>query len=290
MDKRGIILLSLGSPYYARMAANVAYSIKCNCDLPITLISNNYSILNDEDLKHFDNIVVPEKFIYTKNNKTEYFKAKTFIFDYTPYEETLYLDVDMVVLNEKKLNILFDELSVYDLVFASRGCEHISVVTDKTSQWGDVSKFAKQYNITDGYWYQLSSEFIYFKKKENVKEFFKQSQSFYENTTDNYLPFAGCIADELAFGMAMMITGLYNPISEYTPIYWAQAEKRIAKPIDPFINQNYYGYSMGHAYNYPQQKQFYNNMMLYYYNSKGRKGQFFPAQNKKIFVPQRERI
>lgn len=284
--KEGILLISLGSPYYIRMAANLAFSIKQRSNIHITLVSNNHDILEAHDKVNFDAIIDCPKEYYTINGEIKYFKAKTCIYELSPYERTLFLDVDMVALPTRTFDKLFSELNENNLVFACRGSSDINEATEKTSQWADITKIKSKYNINEGKWFQLSSEFIYFTKTEKNKLFFDKAKEFYENPQIEYLNFAGCMADELAFGVASLLTGVYPDKDQFTPIYWAQAEKRIAKAIDPFIIENYYGYSLGHAYNYPNQKAFYNNIMQYY--KPGR--QFFPAQNKKIFVSNRDRI
>lgn len=292
---RGIILLSLGSPYYARMAANLAYSLKATCpEIPIHLVTNNSIILNEpspEDLKYFDTIAYADKSIYEKDGKCEYFRAKTCLYDLSPFDETIYLDVDMVALPTKTMAQLFAEMEHDELSIACRGSEDISTIKEDISQWANIPELVKIHNITQGSWYQLSSEFIYFKKTLKNKNWFDTAREFYDEPKANFLSFGGCMADELAFGMACLITGDYPSVDQFTPIYWCHGERnRPVKKIDPFVVENYYGYSMGHAYNDMNQKAFYNNMMQFYYNKMGRRGTFFPAQNKKLFVPDREKI
>lgn len=291
MEKtRGIILLSLGSPYYMRMAANLAFSLKVNTSLPVHLFSNNHTI-PDIDLSNFDKITVPPESIYMRNGRPEYFRAKTCLYDLSPFDETIYLDVDMVALPNKKFDELFQQLAGAELVFACRGSENIATLDEKISQWASIPEIVKVHDIKAGSWYQLSSEFIYFKKTEGNKKFFDTARAFYDAPKVNFLKFGGCMADELAFGAASMINNHYPAFDQYTPIYWPQAERhRVVKVIDPYVVENYYAYSMGHAYNDQNQKGFYNNMMQFYYNAKGRRDKFFPAQNKKLFVPDRERI
>ena len=288
--KRGIVLVSLGSPYYMRMAINLAFSIKATSIIPIHLITNNHTIPN-VDLSCFDTIETPNEQQYMRNGKPEYFRIKTCLYDLSPFDETIYLDVDMVALNQKKFEQLFDELEATELVMACRGSEDIKTCDEKISQWANIPEICKVHNIKEGKWFQLSSEFIYFKKLPGNKKYFDTAKEFYDNPEVEFMKFGGCMADELAFGVASMKLNYYPAYDQYTPIYWVHAERnRPVKVIDPHIIENYYGYSMGHAYNDINQKGFYNNMMKYYYNIKGRRDQFFPAQNKKMFVPDREKI
>lgn len=290
MNSKGIVLISLGSPYYIRMALNLAFSLKQTCKLPIHLVSNNSNILTEDDLKYFDTISIPDKSLYTKGDRCEYFRVKTCLFDISPFDETLYLDVDMVALHGKTFDQLLENLKEVELAIACRGSDDIVGCKEDISQWANIPELVKIHKIESGRWHQLSSEFIYFKKNENTKRFFDSAKDFYDNPGASFTRFGGCMADELAFGMACLKTGIYPHSDRFTPIYWCQGERRPVKKIDTFIIENYYGYSMGHAYNYPEQKAFYNNVMQYYYNKQGRRDHFFPAQNKKMFVPDREKI
>jgi hypothetical protein len=86
-----------------------------------------------------------------------------------------------------------------------------------------------------------------------------------------------------------MMTNIY-PSDKYTPIYWTHAEKRHIRSVDPYVNENYYGYSMGGAHASQNQKDFYNMMMQHHMKRLGLKPVFFKAQNKSRYVKGREVI
>lgn len=283
---KGILLLSIGNPYYIRMAYQLAYSIKSTQDIPIAIIHNNIQFLKKEQQLVFDNIISISEDVISNRR---FIRAKTFIYDLSPFEETIFLDADMIALNNKKFSELFDELKDVDITIASRGREDINKATEKTSIWGSIEDVKKYFNITDGFWYQLSSEFIYFKKTEKVKEFFEWAKIVYDSDIP-YRQFAGQMADEFAFGIASIITGLCPHKEKFTPIYWAHAEKRSQRIIDPFVNDNYYGYSMGGAYSSQQQRGFYDNMLKWYQQTTKKYIEIFPAQSKARYMENRKSI
>lgn len=184
---------------------------------------------------------------------------------------------------------MFEELKDVDLAIANRGRSDIKEADEKTSIWGSIPSLVKEYNIESGYWYQLSSEFMYFKRTDKVKKMFGTAINFF-TTHKEYNRFANGMADEFAFGFACLVNGTYPHKENYTPIYWAAAEKRVAKEIDPFINENYYGYSMGGNYAREGQMKFYNNMLAYYQNTSGNKINVFPAQHKARYIEERKKI
>lgn len=287
---RGIVLISLGQPYYIRMAYQLAYSIKCNEDIPIHLLSNNSEYLTEEQRKVFDKITEPPKEAYTKNGEADYLKAKTYLYDLSEFEETIFLDADMVALENLKISELFEKLKDVDFTMANRGREDIKNANDKTSIWGDIPSLVQAYEINEGFWYQLSSEFIYFKKTAKAKEVFDWAKDFYEKPKVAFNKFANGMADEFAFGFACLVTGLYPHVENYTPIFWSSAEKRPPKEIDPYVNEHYYAYSMGGNYATEGQMKFYNNMLKYYQNKSGKKIEVFPAYHKARYIEERKKI
>ena len=283
---RGILLISVGNPYYARMAYQLAFSIKANENIPIAIATNNIQFLTKEQQSVFDTVIeMPEEIIAGR----KFIRAKTFMYDLSPFDETIFLDADMLGLNVKKFSELFDELKDIDVTIATRGKSDISEANEKTSIWGNMEDVKKHFEITEGFWYQLSSEFIYFKKNEVAKKYFDTAKKVYDSEIP-FKQFGGQMADEFAFGISCLINKLYPHKEKFTPIYWAHAEKRIQRVIDPFINDNFYGFSMGGAYASQQQRGFYDNMLKWYQQTTHKYIEIFPAQSKARYMENRKSI
>ena len=103
MDK-GILLIALGK-HYNKLAYNMAKSIKRFSDIPIAVITDDKE---EFLLDAFDIIIEPKLHDYLEGYAFNPFKFKTYIYDYTPFEHTIYLDVDGIAL--KDLTPLLEKL------------------------------------------------------------------------------------------------------------------------------------------------------------------------------------
>ncbi len=140
---KGILIIALGHAQYGRMALNLALSLRFTSKLPIALAHDNGAITHiSGHLDKFDKLIeVPEKYYMRKGNK-EYIKAKTHIYNLSPFDETIYLDADTLWLPKKSIDLLFTELDSENLVIQSRG----SVLLDQTdlkrkSFWCDLKEY-----------------------------------------------------------------------------------------------------------------------------------------------------
>jgi hypothetical protein len=100
----GVVLVAFGKPQYYQAAYLLAYSIKrFNKDLQIALISDgkDRALYYCYDLLHVidTHVELPEQHIYT-NKKLDPGKAKVLLYDYLPYQNNLYLDVDAICLKD----------------------------------------------------------------------------------------------------------------------------------------------------------------------------------------------
>lgn len=268
--KRGVFILALGHANYGRMAHNLAMSLKFGCpDIDITLGYAGNGLGHIEGFTGiFNNLIEVDPKYYTKYGNIEYIKAKTGLYELSPYNETLFLDADMLWLPRKGVNTVFEELKDTDFTIQNRGSLDLSGsdLDPKYSFWCDVNELKKEYKITAGMYYQLSSEVIYFKKNKEVKKLFADAVKIYDNLKIGNLGFAGGIPDELVFSISMIQNKKY-PHKPWIPIYWEQAEKRNLS-ASPMYDQ-YYGYSAGGATHSNIMKSFYNNLSKFYANHFG---------------------
>src|SRR5687767_9890096 len=105
-QETGILLLAIGHPYYGRMAYNLAISLKANdINTHITLVYTDSAIthINQRNMWVFDN-----KMPYP--NTDEPFGVKLKLYDLTPYERTIYIDVDALWVNKQSPAKLFEQL------------------------------------------------------------------------------------------------------------------------------------------------------------------------------------
>lgn len=100
MKSRGIILVVYGMRFDTLAAHTMSYSRK-NTNLPITIVTNISETQRHRLWFSISNI----NFIYRNepDNKNRFIKLQ--LYKYTPYEETIYMDIDAVIQNKGIENI-----------------------------------------------------------------------------------------------------------------------------------------------------------------------------------------
>ena len=292
-DSKGVLILALGHAYYGRLAAQLAMSIKSNTpevSISVVKTANSLNHCTAEYLKYFDNIIDCPKEYYTNNKGfDDFIKCKIHIYDLTPYDKTIYLDADIIWLHNRNINDLFEELNEAEFTIQNRGAFELGKgkLEDKTSWWCNVNDILPAYNVKNGIYYSLSSEFIYIKKATNVKKYFDKCKWVYDNIKIKHTKFAGGIPDELIFSIAMILCDYYPHKTYYVPIYWEQAEKR--RLIGAELNNLFYGFSLGGKIVGDREKKIYNDIVQKYCNQNGLK-HYFQAKDKVQWLPDRQVI
>jgi hypothetical protein len=287
---KGILIVALGHPNYGKMAAQLAASIKASSNIPIALAYGDGGDrhLNTKDRTFFDQFIeVPKEYYHRAKVMKEYIKVKTHLYQLSPFDETIYLDADMVWLPNKPIDELFTSLNDIDFTIQVRGfCDMVEPKADY-SWWVNLVELSKAYNITEGKYYSYSSEFMYFKKKKVISDYFKKAQKNYEGFDIAHTMFDGGIPDELIFGLTTLQTGLNPHLDYFTPIYWEQAEKRGLQGSE--LMNNYYAYSLGGASQSKKEQKIYDTFVQFYANKMGITNTY-KAKNKREYLPQRQRL
>lgn len=283
--KRGILIIALGHAYYGQMALNLAMSLRYTSKLPIALACNASAITHiQKNLNFFDEIIdIPEKLYTRKGVYKEFIKAKTQIYKLSPYTETLYLDADTIWLPKKPVDNIFEELKEVDLAIQCRGVTTIDGSQQK-GFWCDLNDYKKAYGVDK--FYNLSSEFIYFKRTKEIEKFFSDSVKIYDNIKINHTVFSGGVPDELVFNISMVQNNIKPFRDFYTPIYWEQAERKNL-PAQR-MHQDYYAYSVGGKLSSSIEKRFYDNLSQFYGTHFG--VHYFKLKDKMKYLPERAHI
>lgn len=299
--KRGILVLCLGHPYFGRMGHQLAVSIRqIEPDIPIALVWAGHALdhltvflLSDT----FDFVIEAPKESYTKNGNTEWIKSKTYLYDFSPFEETIFIDADTILTGYHKPSEMFAELEPFDFTVQNRGCEAIVKARDSYSTWANTSEVREKYGLSDeSKFYRVYSEFIYFKKTERIKELFEQHKYNYDNLQvpvriagrnggKEINEFSGGIPDELPLAIAMMQKSVYPHSDNFIPIYWQTMEKKIPQDL-----KNYFALSAGGKISGEWTKKHYDRLVQSYFNSAGLHNTTWKLQNKRRFLPERSTI
>lgn len=286
---QGVVLLALNHPYYGNYAAQLAASILFSApQTKITLLHDGKAIthLTEKRLSLFDKIIKLDPSYYTLKGRYEYLKPKAYMYELSPYDTTIFLDADMLWLPRRPITQIFDLLKDVDFTMANRGCIDISKAKANFITWCNPAEIIEKYNAF-GMIYNLSSEFFYFKKTQEVEEFFKCTQQIFDDIKVNHLQFGTGIPDELPFTIAMLQTGIYPHTTPWLPSYWQQYRNERLTPNDMY--NMYYVYSCGGAMQSDAVKRFYNNLAQFYCNKSGL-GHHFPLHSKRQFLPERINI
>lgn len=293
---RGIVIICLGHPYYGRMGHALAVTIKqSEPEIPIALIYNTEALqqLYGYDLdKVFDQKIEAPTEAYTTQGKNTYVKCKTFLYDLSPFDETLFIDADTLWLPGRKPSALFDELAPYDYTMANNEFFEVAAINHDTDVWGHIKPVKEAYGMTEGKYYSLSSEVIYFKKTEAVKAFFDTAKSVFENPKTKPKVFAGYIPDEYAFSVAQVITGMYPHTSPYHPSYWFSWHKNSKIYTPEQLSETYYIFSVGGKV-YPHWiVNMYNRLVARAFYLAGLREPLKPwkLRSKRSFLPERSKI
>jgi hypothetical protein len=213
MNDEGVIIIALGDSLYGGLAYNLAMSIKLNDpEANITLCHTPDTLKGWVDARMFDYVdnyieLSPEHYQRPSNGQVEYQRAKTLIYDLSPYRRTLYIDADTVWLPGRKVRWLFSELSGFFMGVKSVYDYNAEIYEYKNSQgqqhpWGDLGKMKKYFDLTDRLALHTST-LVYFEKDKKTKAMFDEAKRVYDLDDDPAFTWANGKADEYAFNIAI---------------------------------------------------------------------------------------
>lgn len=230
--RTGIVLIATGKPYYINAAYNLCLSLKAQeRDVPVMLITDSiFDMLTDTQKFWFDEV----KRIPNLNP----FQAKTLLYALSPFDRTLFLDVDMIWNPAKSLRECLNSLEGIPFTIANRG--PIASEWD----WGNGDEFRSHCAVPVVY--NLSSEFIYFERSTQVQEFFTMASDFYVTNDIIRRRLGGFQPDEPSLSYGLAKSGLRPHVTPYYPCFWV-SNHRNTFVGDKEIQDTYWTVSMGGA-------------------------------------------
>lgn len=246
-DRAGILILALGHPFYGDMAANLAMSLKFSGCPKIHLVyhGNALSRLSEQKLAFFDSMSECPQEAIMKNGKVAYFKAKTWMYELSPFQETLFLDADMIWFGNRGRNVhtLIESLKGVEWTIQNR--ERFDLAKPEVNpkwMWGSVPELREKHKV--GYLYSLHSELVWFKRSDRVKAYFEKVKEIFDNPPITANAFAGDIADEFAFAMACLQLDMHPHETPFLPVYWYKLDARHGTEISR-LKEKFYAWSAG---------------------------------------------
>ena len=197
--KSGILLIAIGKGVYSHWAANMAASLRYNNpDIPIAIAvdSNCKKFIPQAEMKLYDHVIEIE------TGKPGWIKLNMDL--YSPFEKTMYLDVDGLCVRDIK--------PLFELCEGKAVASQVVGTWDETAetwtcQWMGLPDVKKTYKLPEKYNIQeINSSFMYFEKGKKADKFFKQAR---ENYNENYKTiWGGAFPDELAYNVATAQVGI----------------------------------------------------------------------------------
>jgi len=229
---QGIVLMAMGNSIYGQMAFNLALSLKVNLrssqrDYPIVLFHDESAVstLSPSHYTVFDATTILPSEYYIYDDQIQYFRAKSRIYDFTPFEKTLWLDVDAVINFGKGDDIRRMFHGVGDFCMMTYNlidCDTKRKLVDSSYQplfWAPVNdKFVSDYGLHGARISQFNSSWIYFEKNDRIAEFFDVTKQLWDGVK-HVKTFRGDYPDEFFFDIASAKTGVHNTEIPFVPLY-----------------------------------------------------------------------
>ena len=282
MPSKGIIMAALGHPYYAHMAKNLAVSILFhNPEMKIALIHDNvgFNLLYPEDKAMFSHTIE----VKAEDYQNDVYRFKLDLDKLTPFDETMFLDVDMIWLQNTSTTPehLMNELSGVDFTMISRG--KISTDDSTMSKWVDLKEVASQYKVDSVY--DISSELMFWTKGTKV---FEEARKVYKNPKVTVSKFGSGLPDEAFFMIALAKKGIQLHKDKWEPTYW-EPRYYPRQNNREFIG-GFYAMSVGGAFVSNNIKKYYNILNNHYHYSLGIGSSPYQLQEKSRIFKERRYI
>jgi hypothetical protein len=281
--KKGFIIYALGHRNYYQMAETLAASLRFNGAENIALLCDfEPNVVNPE---LFSNIIELDITRYMENGHLVFNKATICMYDHSPYDVTIKLDADLIWLNERSPMDLFTHLEASEVMHMNRG--HGWNVGN--SVWTDEDTLKEAYGFTDtDKLYKIYGEFVYFKKGETAKKYFKTVKSVFNRPkvqmTEGFAN--GTFTDELAYQIASIQQGL-TYIDNFTPVLNKYLDYRNLEFTYAYaLPKSFYAYSIGGNSTHPFMREQYNILAKHYFHQLGLQNPY-QVRDKKTFLPER---
>lgn len=287
----GVVILALGHAYYGQMAANLAASIRFgDRDIPIHLVYAGDALnhLAPDKLALFTSMRELEKEYYHRNGKKSYVKAKTHLYELTPFDRTLYMDADMLWLSGKR-PIAQALALLKEVPFTIQNRSYVDMATELGEHayfWANANEVKAAYNLTEGKLYGLNAEVIWFAKCSANAAYFAKVREVFDNPLALPREWAGDIPDEYAFAIASAILGHYPHQNPFVIAYWYIEDAKKTVSLERITN-DYWAFSAGGNNPPAKMRELYNTLALAY--ARGVGVQYpWKLQPKKAFIPERK--
>jgi len=228
---KGILLIALQSKQYAEFARNMAASIRLfNPTLPIHLAVSGNLYEYVQANREYDSISIVPIDMYFRNDRFEPGWCKLNMDKLSPFDQTLYLDVDGVVLRD--LSPLFEFTG-----FRSQVVGFFDTGDTWPCQWMTMDEVRRTYEVEPGKAIEeINSSLILFDR--SASDVFELARSLYREQHNGR--WGGAFPDELAFNVALCKLGRSASLG-FIPIKFEPDGSKLNKIMEQYYVLGLYG-------------------------------------------------
>jgi hypothetical protein len=237
--KKGIFIVAVGSPYYGRLAYNLATTIKSVEEIPIAILHSGRALshLTDIQTSIFDYVIEDDAATDLHAG------AKLLSYEKSPFDKTLLIDADNLWLPAHKPSDLFEKLDGVKFTAITEGYYDIETKEDNLSKsyplWANIDDIIKTYKLKRGKVYQWRSEMMYFEKSDVARSLFKQAKEIFLKPKIKVQSWGKSIPDEFALNVSAALNGIDPHEFNWQPSFWARRHQNKNVPLHKMMNDHY---------------------------------------------------
>lgn len=244
---QGVCLLAAGAPCYGEYAYNLTASmLRADASTKVALFATPSAIasLTTEQRKIFDRILdIPPNTLHL-DGKVYYNRFKLFLPEVSPYEHSMYFDVDSLWMSQMSVEQLFAYIKTFSPGIAGQ-CEAVvpveedAVIFKGIKDLKPLQAFHPALTFKGPFFYQLHGQFLYCDKRSSTKEVFKMAQRLFDAMARNeltctmYWVWHGQPIEELCLTLATAMIGIILPekMAALAPV---SVQSEGLRSFDPF--------------------------------------------------------
>lgn len=275
----GILIGAFGHPLFTHYAVNLAIGCKLKSPgIPITLVTDGaaMNMIEPEDKELFDLIIIAKPEWTSGVHGMDFMKFKLHLFEISPYQKTLFLDVDMQWCPNGSPDSLLEKLDGSTFECANRGYKITNGSEFSKYDWFHLQQGYDHYKVEE--LLDISSEVIYFEKNEVSKKIFSESLRVYKENKISPINYSHGKPDEPYLMMGLALSGHKIEKVNYEPSFWQGRYFRDLKREEYVYKYDLM--SVGGDSLAPNTKRIYNNLTGMYFEQSGIKRPPYQAQPK----------
>lgn len=231
--------------------------------IQICLVHDEKAIshLSDTEKSLFDILKVADPIDYTIEGKTQYQRMKLCAYKYSPFESSLYIDVDTLWFPEKKISDLIDRLQAHNFFIGKNGefdpgtKKHVSRVEEidqdgnkkvtlvqapnNYTYWGEIWKIQRYHRLKNSIPQTISGVF-WFKKCSFCDALFTRTLEIYADKKAPCNKWANGKPDEYCFNVALSEMAYEQPNTHF--VYFDKTNGNLTREV---MFNNYWGMAAG---------------------------------------------